>query len=197
MSESLKCLFCALSIAGLFSCGGSAWDEAKTARCRKDAIDFTAALEKGDFQSFYGRFDGTMKAALTLEKLKAAWEQVSAQAGALTSTGDVEAEVKDNHLSVILHCRFAKTNLILQIVFNDKEEISGFWARPDTAAAAFKNPPYYKPDSFSEREISVGSGLNHLFMEGTGPSLPQEYSLPGNIPEQVITDIAEWIGSQA
>ncbi len=36
--------------------------------------------------------------------------------------------------------------------------------------------------------------LNHLFAEGNGPSMPAEYTEPGNIPEYVINDIAAWLG---
>lgn len=34
--------------------------------------------------------------------------------------------------------------------------------------------------------------LNHLFMEGEGPSTPAEYDIPSHIPPYVIKDIAEW-----
>jgi fermentation-respiration switch protein FrsA (DUF1100 family) len=35
--------------------------------------------------------------------------------------------------------------------------------------------------------------LNHLFIGGTGKSLPAEYEIPGHVDEAVIRDIAEWI----
>jgi dienelactone hydrolase len=35
--------------------------------------------------------------------------------------------------------------------------------------------------------------LNHLFMAGTGPSTPAEYSQPGHVDASVIRDIASWI----
>jgi hypothetical protein len=35
--------------------------------------------------------------------------------------------------------------------------------------------------------------LNHLFMAGTGPSLPTEYDVPGHVAEDVIRDIAAWV----
>jgi hypothetical protein len=35
--------------------------------------------------------------------------------------------------------------------------------------------------------------LNHLFIAGTGPSLPAEYLVPGHVAEDVIRDIATWI----
>lgn len=37
--------------------------------------------------------------------------------------------------------------------------------------------------------------LNHLFMFGTGPSLPAEYGKPGHVDAQVVTDIAAWISA--
>jgi dienelactone hydrolase len=37
--------------------------------------------------------------------------------------------------------------------------------------------------------------LNHLFLPGTGQSLPNEYNTPGHVPEEVVRDIAEWLGS--
>ena len=36
-------------------------------------------------------------------------------------------------------------------------------------------------------------GLNHLFIYGTGKSTPDEYSLIGNVSEEVVNDIAEWV----
>jgi hypothetical protein len=35
--------------------------------------------------------------------------------------------------------------------------------------------------------------LNHLFIAGTGKSLPAEYQTPGHVAEEVIRDIAAWI----
>ena len=35
--------------------------------------------------------------------------------------------------------------------------------------------------------------LNHLFLEGEGKSVPKEYETQGNVPQYVISDIAQWI----
>lgn len=35
--------------------------------------------------------------------------------------------------------------------------------------------------------------LNHLFLEGEGPSKPAEYNTPSNVPEYVIDDIVGWL----
>jgi dienelactone hydrolase len=40
-------------------------------------------------------------------------------------------------------------------------------------------------------------GLNHLFIAGTGPSLPAEYQVPGHVAEDVVRDITAWIAARA
>jgi hypothetical protein len=35
--------------------------------------------------------------------------------------------------------------------------------------------------------------LNHLFIPGSGPSLPAEYFVAGHVDEAVIRDIVAWI----
>lgn len=42
-------------------------------------------------------------------------------------------------------------------------------------------------------DFKVYPELNHLFISGTGKSVPAEYNKPGNIAQIVIEDIAEWI----
>jgi hypothetical protein len=35
--------------------------------------------------------------------------------------------------------------------------------------------------------------LNHLFVSGTGKSVPAEYNTPGHVSEAVVRDVATWI----
>ncbi len=41
-------------------------------------------------------------------------------------------------------------------------------------------------------QFKLYNNLNHIFMEGTGKSTPDEYNKEGNIPEYVIKDIADF-----
>ena len=45
-------------------------------------------------------------------------------------------------------------------------------------------------------QMKVYPKLNHLFVEGEGPSTPSEYANGGNVAEEVVVDIAAWIGEQ-
>ena len=41
--------------------------------------------------------------------------------------------------------------------------------------------------------LKTYESLNHLFISGSGTPTNEEYNNPGNVAEQVITDIADWI----
>lgn len=47
--------------------------------------------------------------------------------------------------------------------------------------------------SRSDVTFHVYPALNHLFVAGTGPSLPAEYLVAGHVAEDVIRDIATWV----
>ena len=59
------------------------------------------------------------------------------------------------------------------------------------------------PEEFAKWKAALGSrpnvtlrsypALNHLFIAGTGPSLPAEYAVAGHLAEEVVRDIATWI----
>ena len=50
----------------------------------------------------------------------------------------------------------------------------------------------------SRRDVTFHSyaPLNHLFIAGTGMSLPAEYQIPGHVAEEVVRDVAAWITGQ-
>jgi len=83
---------------------------------------------------------------------------------------------------------------------------------PPSAAKAVKSPMLILQgerdyqvtmEDFSKWKAALGSRadvtfhsykpLNHLFIPGTGPSLPAEYQVPGHVDETVIKDIVAWI----
>lgn len=45
----------------------------------------------------------------------------------------------------------------------------------------------------TEATFKMYPALNHIFLSGTGLSVPDEYEKPGNVSEEVINDIAAWI----
>jgi hypothetical protein len=47
----------------------------------------------------------------------------------------------------------------------------------------------------SDVTLKSYAALNHLFMAGTGPSVPAEYMTAGHVAEEVVRDIASWVTS--
>ena len=47
----------------------------------------------------------------------------------------------------------------------------------------------------SRRDVTFHTypALNHLFIAGTGRSVPADYEVPGHVAEEVVRDLAEWI----
>ena len=48
----------------------------------------------------------------------------------------------------------------------------------------------------SDAMLKLYPGLNHLFIDGEGRSMPDAYLRPGHVDQQVIADIAAWIQGQ-
>lgn len=48
----------------------------------------------------------------------------------------------------------------------------------------------------SDVKLKSYATLNHLFIAGTGPLQPSEYSAAGHVDDEVVRDIAEWILAQ-
>lgn len=44
----------------------------------------------------------------------------------------------------------------------------------------------------SNTTLKLYPDLNHLFIAGTGPSVPGEYNKPGHVSEEAVSDIATW-----
>jgi hypothetical protein len=56
----------------------------------------------------------------------------------------------------------------------------------------------WKKTMHDKKQVSFKSypSLNHLFIEGKGPSIPKEYTQAGNMYEEVINDIVNWVKVQ-
>ncbi|KAJ5094112.1 hypothetical protein N7456_009973 [Penicillium angulare] len=46
-------------------------------------------------------------------------------------------------------------------------------------------------------QLRLYERLNHLFISGSVPSTPIEYTIPGNVDEQVINDLTKWVAGNS
>ncbi|MBN1412759.1 MAG: DUF3887 domain-containing protein [Spirochaetales bacterium] len=157
MRNFCKFLLFALPLTGMFSCGDP-WEKVDREEFRVLAGNFVALLEKAEYRTAFDTFDDAMKGAFPLEKLQGTWEGVKTQCGSLVKLLETKMEVKGGYLAVVSRYEFEKITIVLRIVYNIKKEISGFWISEDKPEAVFRDPPYAKKDTFTEKEVTVGSG---------------------------------------
>ncbi len=57
----------------------------------------------------------------------------------------------------------------------------------------------WKKTMQNKKQVSFKSypTLNHLFIDGKGPSMPKEYTQAGNMSEEVVNDIVNWLKAQS
>lgn len=121
-------------------------------------------LANKDYAAVARDFDPSMAAACPQDKLQSIWETVQQQAGAYQSVTSVRSEVYQQYVIVYVTCQFEQAALDVKLVFNPLQQISGlFFAN---AQWAYQAPAYVNSASFTETEVTVGSG---------------EWALPGTL----------------
>ena len=125
-----------------------------------------AALVARDFAKVVAQFDATMKAALSEEALRTGWDTTLTQIGPFVRRAAAQEQVRGAYIAVLVPCEFERGKLDLTIVFNASGEISGLSMRPPAQEVSYQAPDYAVAGTFTEREVTVGSG---------------EWALPGTL----------------
>lgn len=118
------------------------------------------AMAAADFAKIEAQFTDEMKAALPPGKLAAGWATVQQQAGAFKRCGsEPRVQTIADKQMVITPCEFERATVNVQFAFDSAGRIAGMAMRPDAKPApSYTLPPYANAASFSEREITIGSG---------------------------------------
>ena len=124
----------------------------------KKALDLLLA-EK--YPELSGMFSESMKQSVTLEFLQ---QKVSAELkefGKPQSIGDAILGADGANSLVSFPVKFSNTSIHVQFTLNPSGQIAGMYFRPPNKPLPFtwKRPSYSKPESFHEREVTVGSDM--------------------------------------
>jgi len=148
--------------------------------CEDLAKEFVNLLVKENFIQAETCFDSTVKGLMPADKLQGIWKELLAETGPFKKEARIRKDKKSEYDIIYVTCEFEKTSLDIQIVFNNKKEISGLWFLPPGTSLEYKIPAYVKPDGFTEKEVTVGSGEWELPGTLTVPKVP------GNIPAVIL-----------
>ncbi|MGA2156363.1 MAG: alpha/beta fold hydrolase, partial [Bryobacteraceae bacterium] len=184
---------------------------AQTATAPEDVARQTVVrLVDGKYDELYQSFSADMRAALSLEALKSQiGPQVSAF-GKLIETRKPAIQQIGGNTVLIVPAKFQTLWIDFTISVNGAGQVAGLFMKPGQAPDSDRHPPAYsKPDSFSERAVTVGAGDWKLpgtltlprsqtpvpgvvLIHGSGPEDRDETSF-GNKP---FRDLAEGLASQ-
>src|ERR1700722_347928 len=124
----------------------------------KKALDLLLA-EK--YPELTGMFSDSMKQSVTLGFLQ---QQVSAELkefGTPQSIGDAILGADGTNKLVSFPVKFSNTSIHVQFTLNPSGQVAGMYFRPPNKPLPYtwKRPSYSKPESFHEREVTVGSDM--------------------------------------
>lgn len=166
-------LWIVLALGTLFSSAALASDASVADAPAPLAKRLLDHLEAGEYAAAEAMFSPEMAAAVPQDKLKATWESLHAQFGALRSRGEPEISPHQDAHFVVTRLEFAKGPINAQVAVNAKGQIAGFLLKPMPV-----QPPVATPvpadASYLERDLSVGSGERALaatlaMPKGAGP----------------------------
>jgi fermentation-respiration switch protein FrsA (DUF1100 family) len=122
------------------------------------AGQFVDLLGERLFSTAVEYFDSTMAAAMPPEVLKGTWEAIQNQVGSYQQRTDSRAEPVQQYLSVFVTCEFELMTLDAKVVIDPDGKVAGLWFLPHTSPVQYEPPSYATLDSFTETEVTIGSG---------------------------------------
>jgi fermentation-respiration switch protein FrsA (DUF1100 family) len=129
-------------------------------------------LANGHTSAVFSTFDSTMQNAVNEEQLKNLWLQLEVQYGDFQNRLSSVTVLERGYTSVVVGLRFEKTDIGFKVAFDADFKVGGLHlvaapsATPAPTAIPYNPPDFIDPDSFTEVEITVGSG---------------EWALPGTL----------------
>ena len=103
--------------------------------CNNKMTALLAALDKGDYAGAEMDFNDTMKAGLTPDQLKQAWQSLPAKFGQPISRGMPHNSMSDGYVVITVPMKFQNGDLAAQIACGTDGKIAGFHAMTLPAAA--------------------------------------------------------------
>ncbi|MBW2736831.1 MAG: DUF3887 domain-containing protein, partial [Deltaproteobacteria bacterium] len=113
-------------------------------------------LAKGQFKKATSNFDSSMKTALPVAKVEAAWRQLEGALGAFKRVLKIRSESTQGYRIVFITCAFEKQAFETKIVFSKAGKVTGLFFIPVKNQVRWTAPPYAKRASFDEQEITFG-----------------------------------------
>ncbi len=144
-----------VSSPGASPLGGEAGDPAAVGRA------FVDAIAGGDTAAAEALEDDTMRAAAPAASLDQLWQQLVGQFGAFQRLGATETLAQAPYTLVTIEGMFENANLPLLVTVDSDGRVAGFHlgepSAPGSPGPSAPPASYVRPDTFTERDATVGS----------------------------------------
>lgn len=114
----------------------------------RDVIEGAAA---NDYDRATASFGTIMKSAMPAEKFRELWAALEGKMGKFQAIEKIERQGPSEQAT----SRFERESVILQVSFDEHDEVIGFHLLP--VVAPWTPPPYAKSALYDEKEVAVGS----------------------------------------
>ena len=155
-----------LALAGVCALPACAWAQEPSAQAVATAEAFVDQVTQGDFAAAAAMFDETVAALMPAARLQEAWDGLVAAAGPFEQRTESRATHQQGYDIVLVTCRFGGGSVDLRVVLDGRGRVAGLQFVPTATSAEYQLPNYAHPDSYTEREVTVGEG---------------EWALPGTL----------------
>lgn len=122
------------------------------------AKEFVSMLAKGEFLSATKTFDATMEKALSSDQLQQLWTTLISQVGQYQRQIATRKQIIPLYEIVLVTCEFERATLDVKVVLDTAGKVAGLFFLPAQPSEQYTPPEYARPDSFTEEEVSVGTG---------------------------------------
>jgi uncharacterized protein len=126
------------------------------------ATEVVTDLAARHFDKVFAQFDTDMAAAIPLEKLGPAWDQLTSRAGAFQKIESSNETESSNYHIVTVTCAFEKAPINIMLAFDDAGHIVGMHIAPvqggQLPPAPWNPPPYADSTKFHEESVTVSDG---------------------------------------
>ncbi len=126
------------------------------------AKDFLILLENNKFEEATEYFSPIVYNQLPADRLRDIWTQINNQAGKFEKLSRIRTETLKNWKVVYLTCQFKLSLLDLKLVFTEDDKITGIFFVPTKTEIEYQLPPYYRKDSYEEKQVKIISGTYEL-----------------------------------
>lgn len=146
----------AIALAIAVTCESVRAQNSADSDLKAQARQFVEQLDAGEYAQAVKGFDTTMAGAMPPDTLQAAWQSLPPKVGPLREIVGVRLEKRGRFDIALVTCQFEKAQLDAKLVYDTEGKVSGLWFTPTPRESP--PPPYADPKSFTEEEVTVGSG---------------------------------------